>query len=126
MDVNVAHARMGAQVLQGEMRTALLDGDTTNYDMERGFTRHPIEEDKNRRVCRWRVVRLGQPERRCLGQSKPIEMNWQPQTRPSFLVLFITTNRSDLAPCLIRPKRYPVEWRSFQVTCDFPQLCNPK
>ena len=35
-EVNVAHARMGAQVLQGEMRTALLDGDTTNYDMERG------------------------------------------------------------------------------------------
>ena len=26
------------------MRTALLDGDTTMYDMERGFTRHPIEE----------------------------------------------------------------------------------
>jgi len=38
-EVNVAHNRLGAQVLQGEMRTALLDGDTTNYDMERGFTR---------------------------------------------------------------------------------------
>jgi BTB/POZ domain-containing protein 9 len=56
MDVNVAHSRMGAQVLQGEMRTALLDGDTTNYDMERGFTRHPIEEG-NAGI----VVRLGQP-----------------------------------------------------------------
>ncbi len=52
----MAHARMGAQVLQGEMRTALLDGDTTNYDMERGFTRHPIEEG-NPGI----IVRLGQP-----------------------------------------------------------------
>lgn len=55
-DVNVARTRLGAQVLQGEMRTALLDGDTTNYDMERGFTRHPIE-DGNAGI----VVRLGQP-----------------------------------------------------------------
>lgn len=55
-EVNVAHARMGAQVLQGEMRTALLDGDTSNYDMERGFTRHPIE-DGNAGI----VVRLGNP-----------------------------------------------------------------
>jgi BTB/POZ domain-containing protein 9 len=38
------------------MRTALLDGETTNYDMERGFTRHPIE-DGNVGI----VVRLGQP-----------------------------------------------------------------
>nr|CAH0111776.1 unnamed protein product [Daphnia galeata] len=55
-EVNVAHSRLGAQVLQGEMRTALLDGETTNYDMERGFTRHPIE-DGNVGI----VVRLGQP-----------------------------------------------------------------
>ncbi|KZS21506.1 BTB/POZ domain-containing protein [Daphnia magna] len=55
-EVNVAHSRLGAQVLQGEMRTALLDGETTNYDMERGFTRHPIE-DGNAGI----VVRLGQP-----------------------------------------------------------------
>lgn len=36
VDENVAHPRYGAQVLQGEMRSYLLDGDTTNYDMERG------------------------------------------------------------------------------------------
>jgi len=54
-EVNVAHTRFGAQVLQGEMRTALLDGDTINYDMERGFTRHPIEEG-NAGI----VIRLGQ------------------------------------------------------------------
>ncbi len=55
-EVNVAHSRLGAQVLQGEMRTALLDGETTNYDTVSGFTRHPIE-DGNVGI----VVRLGQP-----------------------------------------------------------------
>ena len=34
----------GAQVIEGEMKQALLNGDTANYDMERGFTRHPIED----------------------------------------------------------------------------------
>ena len=28
----------------GEVKTALLDGDSKNYDMERGFSRHPIDE----------------------------------------------------------------------------------
>lgn len=37
LDENVAHPRLGAQVLQGEMRSFLLDGDTHNYDMERGY-----------------------------------------------------------------------------------------
>lgn len=36
VDENVAHAVHGAQVLQGEMRSYLLDGDTSNYDLERG------------------------------------------------------------------------------------------
>jgi BTB/POZ domain-containing protein 9 len=39
---NVAHVKHGTQVLLGEMRSALLDGDTMNYDMERGYTRHAI------------------------------------------------------------------------------------
>lgn len=40
----MAHPNYGTQVLQGEMRTALLDGDSSNYDMERGYTRHAINE----------------------------------------------------------------------------------
>ena len=36
IDENIAHSRHGTQVLQGEMRTYLLDGDNENYDMERG------------------------------------------------------------------------------------------
>lgn len=53
---NVATQLHGAQVLQGEMRAALLDGDAQGYDMERGFTRHPIDEG-----AAGIVVRLGAP-----------------------------------------------------------------
>ncbi len=42
-DVNVCTPSQGAQVIEGELKQALLNGDTQNYDMERGFTRHPIE-----------------------------------------------------------------------------------
>lgn len=42
---NVAHMKHGATVLKGEMRQAVLDGDVQNYDVERGFTRHAIEEN---------------------------------------------------------------------------------
>ncbi|XP_014668255.1 PREDICTED: BTB/POZ domain-containing protein 9-like isoform X2 [Priapulus caudatus] len=52
---NVASLRHGAQVLQGEVKTALLDGDTLNYDMDHGFTRHPIEDSVNKGI----VVKLG-------------------------------------------------------------------
>ena len=36
---NVAVPRQGASVLVGEVKSALLDGDSKNYDMERGFSR---------------------------------------------------------------------------------------
>ncbi len=36
---------IGATVLKGEMRQAVLDGDVQNYDVERGFTRHIIDEN---------------------------------------------------------------------------------
>lgn len=41
---NVATVRLGAKVLQGEMRSALLDGNSVTYDMELGYTRHTIAE----------------------------------------------------------------------------------
>lgn len=48
---NVASPRHGAQVLQGELKTNLLDGDVHNYDMEKGFTRH---RKSRRRLLRTR------------------------------------------------------------------------
>ncbi|KAJ9578309.1 hypothetical protein L9F63_005475, partial [Diploptera punctata] len=54
-DENVAHPRHGTQVLQGEMRSALLDGDSNNYDMERGYTRHAINESGDHGI----LIKLG-------------------------------------------------------------------
>ena len=53
---NVAVPRHGACVLVGEVKSALLDGDSKNYDMERGFSRHPID-DGDRGI----VLKLGMP-----------------------------------------------------------------
>ena len=57
MDENVATTRLSASVIRGEMKTALLDGDTHNYDLDRGFTRHPIDDNNGTGI----VIKLGQP-----------------------------------------------------------------
>lgn len=55
-DENIATSQHGAEVIEGEMRESLLDGDTTNFDLDRGFTRHLIlEGDKG--IC----IALGRP-----------------------------------------------------------------
>ncbi|XP_075719612.1 BTB/POZ domain-containing protein 9 isoform X1 [Rhinoderma darwinii] len=54
---NIATMKYGAQVVKGELKSSLLDGDTQNYDLDHGFSRHPIEDD-----CRSGLqVKLGQP-----------------------------------------------------------------
>ena len=39
------------------MKAALLDGDTQNYDLDRGFTRHPIDDSNGQGI----VVKLAKP-----------------------------------------------------------------
>lgn len=56
---NVATMKHGAQVVKGELKAALLDGDTQNYDLDHGFSRHPIEEDGHSRSGI--QIKLGQP-----------------------------------------------------------------
>nr|KAG5695211.1 hypothetical protein BaRGS_018333 [Batillaria attramentaria] len=53
---NVSTTRQGAQVIRGEMKAALLDGDVQNYDLDRGFTRHPIDDNNGQGV----TIMLGQ------------------------------------------------------------------
>ncbi|NXA15087.1 BTBD9 protein, partial [Sapayoa aenigma] len=54
---NIATMKYGAQVVKGELKSALLDGDTQNYDLDHGFSRHPISDD-----CRSGIeIKLGQP-----------------------------------------------------------------
>ncbi|KAM9476639.1 BTB/POZ domain-containing protein 9 isoform 2-T2 [Clarias gariepinus] len=55
---NIATMKHGAVVVKGELKSALLDGDTQNYDLDHGFTRHPIEEDGRSAGIQ---IRLGQP-----------------------------------------------------------------
>ncbi|XP_015587658.1 BTB/POZ domain-containing protein 9 isoform X2 [Cephus cinctus] len=55
LNENVAQPRHGAQVLQGEMRSFLLDGDIQNYDMERGYTRHAITDSQDQSI----LIKLG-------------------------------------------------------------------
>lgn len=57
---NVASPRHGAKVICGEMRSALLDGDSQQYDMENGFTRHPIDDPVDTKQ-KGIVVKLGKP-----------------------------------------------------------------
>ncbi len=52
----MAQTKHGAQVLVGEVKHALLDGDSKNYDMERGFSRHPIDESQPDKGI---VIKLG-------------------------------------------------------------------
>ena len=47
-DENVCTTRHGAQTVRGDMRSFLLNGDTNAFDMERGFTRHAIDD-----ACEW-------------------------------------------------------------------------
>ncbi|KAI7800068.1 BTB/POZ domain-containing protein 9-like [Triplophysa rosa] len=53
---NIATMKYGAQVVKGELKSALLDGDTQNYDLDHGFSRHPIEDDGRAGI----QVKLGQ------------------------------------------------------------------
>ncbi|KAG1654460.1 BTB/POZ domain-containing protein 9 [Nymphon striatum] len=52
---NIASVKHGADVIAGEMRSALLDEDMENYDMEKGFTRHPIDDNNGQGI----LIKLG-------------------------------------------------------------------
>ncbi|XP_025418018.1 BTB/POZ domain-containing protein 9 isoform X3 [Sipha flava] len=55
-NLNIAHPSQGAQVMQGEMRSALLESDSTSHDHERGCTRHLINESDG-----GIIIKLGDP-----------------------------------------------------------------
>ena len=56
---NIANNRYNAIVIKGEFKSALLDGDTSNYDFDRGFTYHPIDENNSQNNAI--IVKLGNP-----------------------------------------------------------------
>ncbi|CAF1228299.1 unnamed protein product [Rotaria sordida] len=44
LDENIATKAYDAQVIEGEVKQYLLDGDIINYDLDRGYTRHLIDD----------------------------------------------------------------------------------
>jgi BTB/POZ domain-containing protein 9 len=54
---NYASNRYQALVVKGDFRTALLDGDVSNYDFDKGFTYHTIDDSNQNSI----VVCLGNP-----------------------------------------------------------------
>lgn len=54
---NIASNRYQALVIKGDFRSALLDGDVTNYDFDKGFTYHPIDDANQNSI----IVKLGSP-----------------------------------------------------------------
>lgn len=55
-NLNIAHPSQGAQVMQGELRSALLESDSNGHDHERGCTRHLINESDS-----GIMIKLGHP-----------------------------------------------------------------
>lgn len=56
-EVNLASAQFSARVIQGDMPEYLLNGEADSYDMEKGFTCHPIQDVVSDGI----VVELGEP-----------------------------------------------------------------
>jgi BTB/POZ domain-containing protein 9 len=54
---NIATNRYQAIVIKGELKRTLLDGDVINYDIDRGFSYHPIDDTNQNSI----VVNLGNP-----------------------------------------------------------------
>ena len=83
---NVAVASKEAQVLHGEMKGNLLDGNSTNYDMDRGFTRHSIDDNNGQGI----LVKLG---RQCIINFMRMLL-WDKDARSVFIevMIFLTFN----------------------------------
>lgn len=77
-DENVATSRHGAEVIEGEMPEYLLDGDTANFDLDRGFTRHLIL-DGDKGIC----IALGRPS--IINTIKMLLWNKDPRSYSYFI-----------------------------------------
>lgn len=84
---NVASLKHGSRTIQGELRSALLDGDTTKYDMEKGYTRHTINETGDQGI----IVELG-----TISIINHIKMLlWDRDTRSYSYYIEISANQSN-------------------------------
>ncbi|XP_059482268.1 BTB/POZ domain-containing protein 9 [Neocloeon triangulifer] len=101
---NVAHVRHGTQVLQGEMRSALLDGDTTNYDMERGYTRHAITAGGGDHGI---LIKLGMP---CIINHMKMLL-WDKDVRSYCYYIEVSMDQSDWVKVIDHTHFYCRSWQ---------------
>jgi len=106
---NVAVPRHGAQVLVGEVKNALLDGDSKNYDMERGFSRHPIDEAGDKGI----VVKLGMP---CIINRINMLL-WDRDQRAYSYCIEVSMDQADWVRVVDHSKYHCRSWQ----TLYFPQ-----
>lgn len=102
-DENVAHSMHGAQVLQGEMRSYLLNGDVLNYDMERGYTRHTITESPEQGI----LIKLGT---QCIINSVKMLL-WDRDMRSYSYYIEVCTCRNvtlNNVQCNVEPTFHPI------------------
>jgi len=84
---NIASGRYQAIVVNGEFKSALLDGDVVNYDFDRGFTYHPIEETNQNSI----IIKLGSPS--IFNQIKLLL--WDKDVRSYSYYIEISMNETD-------------------------------
>ena len=102
VDNNVATTKLGATVIVGEVKQALLDGDTKNYDMERGFSRHPIDDNSKDRGI---VIKLGM---QCIINHMRMLL-WDKDQRYERFIVGLKMTKSDYFHFVCVSRKYTFE-----------------
>lgn len=105
---NVAVSKLNAQVLKGEVRSALLDGDTTSYDMEKGYTRHSIDENEGKGI----VVMLGMP---CIVNHMRLLL-WDKDLRSYSYYIEVSVDQKDWVRIVDYSQYYCRSWQHIYFT----------
>lgn len=103
-DENVASPKFGAEVLHGDMCPALLDGNSQNYDLERGFTRHLIDDNNGQGI----LVKLGTP---CIINHMKMLL-WDKDVRSYSYFIEVSMDQKDWVTVVDHSKHLCRSWQS--------------
>ncbi|XKL65076.1 hypothetical protein PGB90_005162 [Kerria lacca] len=102
-ELNMASLKQGTAVLQGEMKSALLDGNSLNYDMERGYTRHSIGTSDDPGI----LIKLGT---QCIVNHIKILL-WDKDLRSYSYYIEVSINQNDWIRVVDYTKYYCRSWQ---------------
>ena len=105
---NVAQPKHGAEVLYGEVKQAMLDGDSKNYDMERGFSRHPIDESQDKGI----IIKLGM---QCIVNHIKMLL-WDRDQRAYSYYIDVSMDQKDWVRVCDHSKYYCRSWQELYFT----------